>query len=308
MKKYGFITGVILVTLAIIGGSSDLALAGGSGTTTAGFLKIGVGARAIGLGAAFTSVADDASAVYWNPAGLGRLEENSAQFSHYDWLQDVKVENLYAAFPLQSVALGVGLTYVDFGSLQSYDEFGNPGEELSLYNMSAVFSISGMISEDISVGASIKYIEQSFDLVKGQGVAGDIGFLANWGGVDIGFAVLNMGSGLKFETVQENLPTEFRGGFAFKQFNRRALFSLEGHAPLRGEMSIHQGVEYQLANQLFARSGLVYQTNSLQDQSALKYNLGFGVGYGSGQFDYTFSPSDSFGADSRHNLSFSVSW
>jgi long-subunit fatty acid transport protein len=294
--------------LVLSGASGNLAVAGGNGTTTAGFLKIGVGARAIGMGGAFASVADDASAVYWNPAGLGRLEDNSAQFSHYDWLQDIKVENFYAAFPLQSVALGIGITYVDFGTLQSYDESGNPGEELSLYNMAAVFSIAGMISEDISLGASVKYIEQSFDLVKGQGIAGDIGLIAKWDGVDIGLAILNMGAGLKFETVEENLPTEFRGGISFRQFNRRVLFSLEGHAPLRGEMSVHQGVEYQLANQLFARSGLVYQTNSQADQSALKYNLGFGVGYGSGQFDYTFSPSDSFGADSRHNLSFSIMW
>lgn len=307
MKRLGIIAGLIFLSLALVGFSSDWAMAG-AGTTTAGFLKIGVGARAIGLGGAFTPVADDASAVYWNPAGLGRIEENQAQFSHYSWLQDVSVENLYAAFPLQSVTLGAGITYVDFGSLQSYDEFGNPGEELSLYNMAAIFSISGMVSENVSLGASIKYIEQSFDLVKGQAIAGDIGLLVNWDGVDIGLAAVNLGTGMKFETVEENLPAEIRGGIAFRQFSQRALFSLEGHAPLRGDISVHQGLEYSLAEQLFARTGLVYQTSSLPGQSSLNYNLGFGVGYGSGQFDYTFSPSDSFGADSRHNLSFSVNW
>lgn len=145
-------------------------------------------------------------------------------------------------------------------------------------------------------------------MVKGQAFAGDIGLIARWGGLDIGLAALNLGTGMKFESVQENLPTEVRGGIAFRQFNRRALFSLEGHVPLRGEMSVHQGFEYNLGQQLFARSGLIYQATSQSDQSNLKYNLGFGLGYGSGNVDYTFSPSDSFGAASRHNLSFTVTW
>ncbi len=44
-----------------------------SGTTAAQFLKIGVGARAIGMGGAFAATADDITAMYWNPAGLARV-------------------------------------------------------------------------------------------------------------------------------------------------------------------------------------------------------------------------------------------
>ena len=41
------------------------------GTTAAKFLHMNVGSRAVGMGGAFTSIANDASAMYWNPAGLG---------------------------------------------------------------------------------------------------------------------------------------------------------------------------------------------------------------------------------------------
>ena len=46
------------------------------GTTAAKFLSIPVGARAVGMGGAFVAVADDASSLYWNPAGIARLSQS----------------------------------------------------------------------------------------------------------------------------------------------------------------------------------------------------------------------------------------
>ena len=54
---------------------SDQAHANRTGGDAYPFLKIGVGAKAMGMGGAFVSLADDGTAPYWNPAGLG-LEEN----------------------------------------------------------------------------------------------------------------------------------------------------------------------------------------------------------------------------------------
>ena len=57
-----------------------------AGISTAQFLKIGVGGRAAALGEAFIAVANDASALYWNPAGLVQFEENQVMFSHNSWV------------------------------------------------------------------------------------------------------------------------------------------------------------------------------------------------------------------------------
>ena len=53
-----------------------------SGTTTAQFLKLGVGARAIGMGEAYSAIADDPTAIYWNPAGLAAVSEHSVSLMH----------------------------------------------------------------------------------------------------------------------------------------------------------------------------------------------------------------------------------
>ena len=44
-------------------------------------LGMGIGARAISMSGAFTAVADDASAVFWNPAGLAQLADNQVYLS-----------------------------------------------------------------------------------------------------------------------------------------------------------------------------------------------------------------------------------
>ena len=51
-------------------------------TTSAAFLEIGPGARSIGMGSAYVSVADDASSIYWNPAGIASLNQTEVQSLH----------------------------------------------------------------------------------------------------------------------------------------------------------------------------------------------------------------------------------
>ncbi|MEW6609072.1 MAG: hypothetical protein AB1414_16785 [bacterium] len=53
-----------------------------AGKTSYSFLKIGIGARALGLGSAFVGLADDPTAIYWNPAGLSQIKQRKLLFSH----------------------------------------------------------------------------------------------------------------------------------------------------------------------------------------------------------------------------------
>jgi len=307
MKTVKYII-LIWVLVAIFAGIfGKVSIAAEPGTTTAGFLKVGVGAKATGLAGAFTSVADDPSAVYWNPAGLSFIESNQMQFSHYNWYQDIKVENLYAAFPGQKFSLGVGITYLDFGEFQSYDINGDPGEELSMYNISAAVSMAYNLNDYLTLGLTGKYIEQSFDVVKGSAFAGDFGVIGDFDKFRLGLSVANVGSKMTFVSQQEELPSEVRCGLSVRHFNDNALLSVEAHAPFKGSMSLHNGVEVRLTPQLFARSGVVYRTET-QNNDSFSYNIGGGLCYGNGRFDYTFVPSDTYGSDAVHNFSISVSW
>ncbi|MDD4052898.1 MAG: PorV/PorQ family protein, partial [candidate division Zixibacteria bacterium] len=267
-----------------------------------------VGAKAMGLGEAFTAVADDASAIYWNPAGLARFEKHQVQFSHYDWYQDVKIENLYFTMPSGRFGFGAGITYLGFGAFQSYDEDGNPGDELTMYNLSAAVSVGYALSENFSVGMTGKYIEQSFDIVKGTAFAGDIGLLANFNSVRFGLAVVNLGTPVRFVSQEEQLPSAIRVGMAVRQFSEKMMVSVEAYVPREGDIVWHQGLELNMAGQLYARTGFTYQSQDVPETDAFRYNLGAGIAYGAGRFDYTFIPSSQFGGDPIHNLSLSLTW
>jgi hypothetical protein len=82
-----------------------------AGTASVQFLKIGVGARAGAMGESFVAIANDASALYWNPAGISQFDANQVMFSHTAWLVDVQHEFLGAVYHLSADdAVGLSLT------------------------------------------------------------------------------------------------------------------------------------------------------------------------------------------------------
>ena len=71
-----------------------------TGTTAASFLEIGVGGSANGMGGAFVGLANDASALYWNVAGIANLERYEAILVHTDWIADTKFDYAGLVIPL----------------------------------------------------------------------------------------------------------------------------------------------------------------------------------------------------------------
>src|SRR2546426_7784947 len=79
-----------------------------AGTSSGTFLRIGVGARAIGLGESFVAVANDPSAIYWNPAGLASLQRQELLLSHVEWPADIRYEHAAWVLPVQRLGRFVG--------------------------------------------------------------------------------------------------------------------------------------------------------------------------------------------------------
>ncbi|CUT05986.1 UPF0164 family protein, partial [Candidatus Kryptobacter tengchongensis] len=80
------------------------------GTTSAPFLEIPVGGRATAMGGSFVAIANDASAIYWNPSGISRFNRIEAIFQFTNWLADTK-------FGFIGVVIPVGV----FGKLNHFD-------------------------------------------------------------------------------------------------------------------------------------------------------------------------------------------
>ena len=93
------------VLLFLLAGTAPLLAqkVSGVGTSSAAFLKIGVGARALGMGEAVATQAEDATAMFWNPAGLAKIERMQILLNHYDYLADMSFEFAGIAIPVRNV-------------------------------------------------------------------------------------------------------------------------------------------------------------------------------------------------------------
>ena len=123
MRKRLWSVLVIIISIIILG---SVSYAAGPGTTGANFLKIGVGARAAAMGEAFTAVTDDSTSLYWNPAGLTRLEGRELSAMYNAWFEGIGQGYVSMGFPLLGGTLALGANYVNMGDLEGRDESGNP--------------------------------------------------------------------------------------------------------------------------------------------------------------------------------------
>lgn len=103
---------------------SPICYASSPGTKAASFLKIGVGVRATAMGEAFTALADDGTALYWNPPGLTQLKTKGFSTTYNSWFEEIKQGYLSLVFPSLKGATGIGTNYVDMGTFEGRDEYG----------------------------------------------------------------------------------------------------------------------------------------------------------------------------------------
>jgi len=257
------------------------------GTTGAEFLKIGIGARSIGMGEAFVAVANDATSIFWNPAGVSRVEDKSLFLSHTDWILDIRQETI--AY-VQN--LGLKGSFGLFFSLFSLGEFEEATENDPLtgetftpqYWMGGV-SYSKILTDKFSFGANLKGVRQDFNVqdinnnnIAAQNWAVDLGSLydTGWKTLRIGMSVFHFGPELKpsgkYNDFVENnilpdttrefrpysLPLVFRVGLAMevlKRENQQLTAALDWTHPNDNLEKIHLGAEYTLSDKLFLRGG-----------------------------------------------------
>ncbi|MFQ5825249.1 MAG: PorV/PorQ family protein [bacterium] len=212
------------------------------------FLLISPNARAGGMGEAFVGIADDVSAIYWNPAGLAFQEGKQFTSMYSKWLPQFNLDDLYYLFGAyrQSIeglgTIGGNVTYINLGEQTITDETGP--EPLGTFNSNEwaiTFSYATLFSENLGIGLNVRFIRSNLSKVgagaeKGDGQANafavDIGvlkknFLINK--LNFGVNIANIGPKITFVDASQAdpLPTNFRAGFAYRlldhEYNRITL-------------------------------------------------------------------------------------
>jgi len=179
------------------------------GTAGLQFLKIGVDARAIGMGEAYTAVTDDISSVYWNPAGLALKPQKQILFSHTQWVADIMYEYFAASKVTSLGTFAISASALHMPAMDVYIEesFDIPtGEKFYAGDFSAGLTYSSLFTDKFSFGFTAKYLRQNLDLYSVNGVAVDVGSLYNtkWQNLTIGMSLRNFGPDMKYRLDNDN--------------------------------------------------------------------------------------------------------
>jgi hypothetical protein len=304
MKRGWGILLVILMMCSLIGTAFASSKVGTSG---AQFLKVGVGGRATAMGGVYTGVADDVSAIYWNPGGLGELKSKEVIYTYNKWFQDITHHFVGGAVPTSFGTFGLGVTMLGMDDLEKRTADVETAEgTFKAQDMAIAIAYGKAINESLSLGGSVKMLSSKIDDESASGVAVDLGALMKTGvsGLNVGFAVTNLGGKYKFIDEGDPLPMMIKLGAGYKILNDTLTLAADVIYPNDNDMLLGAGVEYALkfgeGGALALRTG--YKTGV--DTGGLSgLGAGIGITYEMFGFDFAWTPYGGLGDAMRGSLS-----
>lgn len=277
-----------------------------AGGTTAAFLKLGSGARATGLGGAFTAVADDVNAISYNPAGLAYLKRSEMGFTRAELVEGINYNFLGYSRPAANGTIGLGVNYLGQASLEGRGAdraatggFGASDTAINLAYARAFTARAGL-------GLNFKYITSRIAGESANGWAVDAGWQYKMPlkGLSLGFAAQNLGPKMKFLEEGSSLPLTARAGAGCTLLDN-ALLSFDVSRQINESKTVFSfGGEYAAFNSFFMRAGYLGSAaaggSGLADAGGFK--AGFGLKLKSFNLDYAVTPFGDIGKAHRISL------
>ena len=311
MKKLFYL---LLINLTFLIGQNNVA------TTSAAFLEIGAGARSLGMGGAFVSVANDASSMYWNPAGIVNVNTVNLENYYAPWLVETDYYYSTAIVPMGNIGnIGVSYTAITMDEMlvRTVDD-PEPdiyGQKFDAGNLALGLAYAKKITDQFSFGIKSKYIQEKIWQMQATGYAVDIGTLfITKSKIRVGMSISNFGGKLGMEgintlvdidideTIYGNndridgyldaskwpLPLIFRFGLS-KEFLAndyfKFLLSADAIHPNNNPEYLNVGAEISAMDLLFLRLGkshFLYRQKFVEDGSSviIEHEQGFSLGAG----------------------------
>jgi len=284
LKKILF-TFLLIIAVAPI---STKVKAASEGKTGLAFLKVGVGARASGMGEAYSAVVNDATASYWNPSALLSASGPNAALVYNSWLLDVKSEFGSLQFS-RNWAVSVysfHLSDIPVRTIPSAEPIENTGAQY----FSFAISHARAISQKLHIGLTAKYLFEKIHVNSATGGAVDVGLRYSAVAQKLNFAAViqNLGGMGKMVNESTTLPALSRFGVMYELPRTygpmNILLAADFSVPFKENIRAHFGTELSFWQQLLIRAGYVGGNESRS------FSFGIGVSKSWFRFDYSITP------------------
>ncbi|GEM_PF-633003 len=305
--SFGFINNLLFVilfsALLILIAPNNGLLANDYSYGVESIFSYGASARAMGMGGAFVGISDDASAVYYNPAGISQLEKIELSGLHISLWEGVNYDCLDFVFPtLDYGSFGLGIMRVGVGDIPRRDEYNIRWGSFVFHQEQYFLTYAHHITQYLSVGASGKVSSQTIDSYNASDFSSDLGILFKIPGhreLTIGLNIQNLySSGLKLDLETEKEPLNIKAGLGYEilfgGYNNRIRLAVDVDKTEQKEANMHFGMETDFGGNFFVRSG--YDAGDIV--------FGAGLSYRFVKLDYAFISSEGIGDVHRFTLSF----
>lgn len=305
------------------------------GTAGAQELRIPFGSRGTAMGGSAVSDATGIEAIYWNPAGMAKIEKGELMFSYLQWIADI---NYYVAGGAMQTDIGtVGLSFraLDLNEdipVTTVEQPEGTGETYNPTLMVMGVTYANQLTDFVSAGGTVSVIHENIHKATASAVSFDFGiqYQTPFKGLSMGLAFKNFGTSLSFDgsgfeqmdqppdanpdakpkptrrkTRSDDLPTYVQFGVSYQVWqNEMNMISVQpsfrSNSFSGDEITV--GVEYAFQKQFFLRAGYM---GSDQDDYLHDFTMGAGVKLGNFALDYSYgNVSEYFDSNQWYTLKF----
>ncbi len=184
-----------------------------AGRTSLQFLKIGMGARAVGMGEACIASLNDINGIYWNPATITGIKNIDVSFSYTQWIADLNIMggavginlNEWGVFALSYISLDYGEIPEAYVTSISGSVDTRTGEFFSGGDLSIGLTYAKKFTDKLSIGIQIKYLNEDLYSYSSDVIAFDVGsyYDTGWKGIRLAMSAQNLAGNVRWLSTKE---------------------------------------------------------------------------------------------------------
>jgi hypothetical protein len=288
------------------------------------------------MGGAFVATANDASAMFWNPAGLTGIEGAHVHFSHTQWWATLKLNHAALAYTAEELgSFGVSMTVLSMDKMEITTELEpeGTGQFFDAQDVMLGVSYARHLTSDFSVGITAKYVSQRIWNETAGGVAFDIGtrYALGFRDLTLAMSMTNLGPDLRYDgrdlsrrydensqvsynrlsparlaTEDYSLPLHFQVGLAITPFSTDGLsvrVAADVTHPNDNNERVNVGTEIRVLEHFSVRGG--YRFGYDIETATFGAGVAVPVGTSSLTFDYAYALYDLLPDISRFSIGLS---